>query len=184
MCYYITAVLPPGTTVLDVQPIAEKHGRKFSPITNSGVQDVLHSGELYCLTTAGHCDCDTSIGLVGRKRRPHASAMDEKAKKLVARGWSKAKIERSLTQSSHAQERAAKRDDQSARMGTESWNSLVSDVHLSGIKYLCLLLHFYDGALTQNLQLKGREVIRSEAERREVLPRLSEDVFYEFRADA
>ena len=184
MCYYITAVLPPATDPLAAQSIAERHGRNLTPIENGGVKEQLRSGELYCLTTAGHCDCDTTLGLLSRKRQPHQTQKDARARKLEALGWSKTKIERALSQSAQSQERNAARAAQSAAAETEGWAKFIAAVHAAGIPYIGLLLHFYDGALSQNIQLKSRVLLKSSSQATAVLPRIAEDTIYEFRTEA
>jgi hypothetical protein len=184
MCYYITAVLPSGTNQSDARAIAERHGRNLNPIENPGVQGQLRSGELYCLTTAGHCDCDTSLGVLTRKRSPHQSQTELKAKKLAALGWSSAKIERALSQSAQSQERGAARTKRSAEADTETWIPFIQELRSARAQYLGLLLHFYDGALSQNIQIKDRILVSSASQAREVLPRMAEDTLYEFRTEA
>jgi hypothetical protein len=180
MCYYITAVLPPGAGLSDAQAISERHGRRLKFIENPGVQSQLRRGEHYCLTTAGHCDCGTSLGVLARKKSPHQSQTEGKAKKLAALGWSSAKVERAISQSAQSQERRK----QSADSDTEAWISLIQELRNAGIPYLGLLLHSYDGALSQNIQLKARILVCSVSQAREVLPRMEEDTLYEFRTEA
>jgi hypothetical protein len=184
MCYYITAVLPSGTSQNAAQAIAERHGRNLKPLENAGVQRQLRSGELYCLTTAGHCDCDTSLGILTRKRSPHQSQTELKAKKLAALGWSSAKIERAMSQSAQAHERSAVRAKRSADADTEAWIPFIQELRTARVPYLGLLLHFYDGTLSQNIQFKDRILVSSTSQAREVLPRMAEDTLYEFRTEA
>jgi hypothetical protein len=184
MCYYITAVLPSGTSQSDAQTIAERHGRNLKPIENAGVQSQLRSGELYCLTTTGHCDCDTSLGALTRKRSPHQSETELKAKKLAALGWSHAKIERAMSQSAQSRERSAARATRSAEADTEAWIPFIQELRSARAPYLGLLLHFYDGALSQNIQFKDRVLVSSASQARDVLPRMAEDTLYEFRTEA
>ena len=178
MCYYITAVLPSGTKQSDVQAIAERQGRNLKPLENSGVQHQLRSGELYCLTTAGHCDCDTTLGSLTRKRSPHQSRTELKAKKLTALGWSSKKIERAISQSAQSH---AKR---SAEADIEGWIRFMQELRSARVPYLGLLLHFYDGALSQSIHIKDRILVSSISRAREVLPRVAEDTLYEFRTEA
>ena len=184
MCYYITAVLPSGTSRSDAQAIAERHGRSFTPIENPGVQSQLRSGELYCLTTAGHCDCETSLGVLTRKRSPHQSQTALKTKKLAALGWSNVKMERAMSQSAQSQERSAARAKRSAEADIEAWIPFIQEMRSARAPYIGLLLHFYDGALSQNIQFKDRILVSSASQAREVLPRMAEDTLYEFRTEA
>jgi hypothetical protein len=184
MCYYITAVLPRETSQPVAQAVAERHARNLTPLANPGIQDQLRAGEQYCLTTAGHCDCDTSLGLVVRKRPTHQSQTEVKERKFAALGWSKAKIERALSQSAQSHARSAVRAQQSAAADAETWLAFITAVHAAGIPYIGLLLHFYDGALSENLLIKARVMVRSGAQAHDLLPRLAEDTLYEFRAEA
>lgn len=184
MCYYITAVLPRGTNLPEAQAVARKHARNLTPLANPEIQSQLNPGEQYCLTTAGHCDCDTSLGLMGRKRLPHQSQAETKAKKLAALGWSKAKIERSLSQSAQSRGRSAARAQQGAMADAATWIAFITAIHAAGIPYVGLFIHFYDGALSESIQIKARVPVRSSHQARELLPRLAEDTLYEFRAEA
>ena len=184
MCYFITAVLPPGTRLPEAQAIAERYGRNLTPLASSGIQAQLRSGEMYCLTTVGHCDCDTSLGRAGRKRLSHQSPEEARAEKLAALGWSKAKIERAISQSAQSRERNRRRTPQSAAADTEAWVEFISAIRAARIPYLGLLLHSYRGALSQNFPIKARLLVPPLAQLREVLPGLAEDTLYEFRTEA
>ncbi len=183
MCYYITAVLPSGANWQVAQAIAERHSRNLKAIDNPGIQGQLRAGEQYFLTTAGHCDCDTSLGLAERKRPAHQSRAEAKAKKLAALGWSKSKIERALSQSANSHERSEARALKTAEADAEAWINLIAELHEHGLPYVGLLLHFYDGPLSQNVPLTGRQTIGSGSQARQVLPRMSEDCLYEFRSE-
>lgn len=184
MCYYITAVLAAGTSLAIAQSVAERHARNLKPLENLSIQSQLNRGEQYFLTTAGHCDCDTSLGLLTRKRPPHQSPGDKKAKKLAAAGWSSAKIERALSQSARSQERSSDRAKQLANADSEAWIAFIEGMRAAGAPYIGILLHFYNGALSEDIQLKERIVVRSAARAREILPRITEDTLYEFRLEA
>lgn len=184
MCYYITAVLPSGANWQVAQAVAERHSRNLKAIDSPGIQRQLRTGEQYFLTTAGHCDCDTSLGLAERKRPVHQSKSEARAKKLAALGWSKSKIERALAQSANSHERSEARALKTAEADTESWVNLLTELHQHGLPYVGLLLHFYDGPLYQNVPLIGRLTVSSASQARQVLPRMSEDCLYEFRSEA
>jgi hypothetical protein len=60
----------------------------------------------------------------------------------------------------------------------------MQELHSARVPYLGLLLHFYDGALSQSIQFKERILVSSVSQAREVLPRMAEDTLYEFRTEA
>lgn len=180
MCHYITAVLPPGTNLPAAQSIAEPYGRRLELLENPGIQSQLREGELYCLTTAGRCDCGTSLGLVGKKRPLHQV---NKAKRRAALGWSKAKIERAIEQAARSSESSAKQVEMEAAADTENWIEFIAAIHAAGIPYIGLMLHFYETPLSQIIQLVGRVTVHSGAQAREVLPLLAEDTIYKFRTE-
>jgi hypothetical protein len=184
MCYFITAVLPAGAPIVKARQVAEQHGRNLVSVDNPSIQAHLRAGEQYFLTTAGHCDCETSLGAMTRTRRPHQSKSEERARRMAARGWSKAKIERALAQSAQTQDRASTRAEELAAADVESWVSLAAALKAEGIPYIGLLLHFYDGPLSEDLALRGREVVQSASMVRQTLPRIAADTLYELRTEA
>ena len=102
---------------------------------------------------------------------------------VSARSWSSAlREERCLSGTRQCRYRV--RAAQSAAAETEGWAKFIAAVHAAGIPYIGLLLHFYDGALSQNIQLKSRVLLKSSSQATAVLPRIAEDTIYEFRTEA
>lgn len=175
MCYFITAVIPKGARLPDARAAAERFGRKLEPIHNPAVQRQLRHGETHCLTTAGHCDCGTALGARGRTSNRNAGEADSRARKLAARGWSAAKIERAL--------RDGRRAGPELRHAEEIsiWQGLLAALGDGGLPYLGILLHAYDGSLEDEpIELRSRVVVAPDGAP-EALASMAEDTLYEFR---
>ena len=112
MCHFINATLPRQANVERVRAIAEQHARALEEIDSGRVTRLLNRGERYFNTTPGMCDCGTVIGsaagldLSNRARNFRDQTEqddgldhnDPEVKRLLKKGWSEAKIERSLAQ--------------------------------------------------------------------------------------
>lgn len=175
MCYFITAVLPGGARLPEAQAVAERFGRRLEPVHNSGVQRQLRAGEQYCVTTVGHCDCGTALGSLARARHEKAHAAESKARKLAARGWSAAKIERALGDGRRAAgERRASEE-------IASWQNLIAALHAAGVSYLGILVHFHQRGLgDEPIDLRGRVTVEASGTL-DALTSMAEDTLYEFR---
>lgn len=175
MCYFITAVIPKGVRLPDAQTAAERHGRKLEPIHNPGVQHQLHTGEVLCLTTAGHCDCGTALGAKAQSLDRSSNEPDSKSRKRAVRGWSAAKLERAL--------RDSRRTGPDSRAAAEiaNWVGLLAAMRDCGLPYLCVLLHAYDSSVADEpIEILGRVVV-APGSAREALESMAEDTLYEFR---
>ena len=175
MCYFITVVIPKGVCLPDARAAAERHGRTLEPIHNPGVQQQLHTGEVLCLTTAGHCDCGTALGAKARSPDRSSNEAHSKSRKLAARGWSAAKIERAL--------RDSRRTGPDSRAAAEiaNWLALLAAMRDCGLPYLGVLLHAYDGSVADEpIEIRSRVVV-APGSTREALESMAEDTLYEFR---
>jgi hypothetical protein len=181
MCYYVTAILPPDASLAALGPIATRFGRHLAPLAGPGLGAHLRPGEQYVLTTAGPCDCDTALGHLvrasGRGARPQAHA----ARKLAAKGWSNARIARSLAQREQARARhTARADTDLAR-----WEGFLAAVLESGVAYIGLVLHCYEGPVAAGVALTDRHIVpvsRETPSLRDALASMREDCRYDFRA--
>ena len=184
MCHYITAVLPKAAEHQALDAIARKHGRQFRPLSNPGVEEFIQPTEAYFLTTLGHCDCGTPLGTRSRssgKRKPLDLAAQEK--QLRQKGWSEARISRSLSQKREKLFEANLVSEKETKKSTVAWHSLLTEVISSGkTPYVCLLLHFYSGSLQSRIEVSERIATRLSSDTADFLGMMREDVLYEFRS--
>jgi len=106
---------------------------------------------------------------------------DDAARRLAAKGWSNARIARSLAQREKAQARhTAKADTDLAR-----WEGFLRAVLDTGVAYVGLVLHCYEGPVAAGVALTGRQIVpvgRETPPLRAALASLREDCRYDFRA--
>jgi len=140
MCYYITLVVR-GADDATIAKIADRYGRLAKRIDNRSVASVLAANEAQYLTTVGHCDCGTALA---PKASHAADRRKEQAVKLAKQGWSRAKIERWLSDCEKADNRAEERRHRDTSDSIELWSKIVHDiVSTPGVEEAGLLLHYY-----------------------------------------
>lgn len=174
MCHFITAVLPSSAAHGELDALARLHGRRFQPMSTPSIEAQIGPGERYFSTTVGHCDCGTPLGALARGGAPDWEAQ---AQRLRKKGWSGAKVARSLAQ------KKADFDASAAPEGdTRAWLDFIRAVLDSGMtSHLGLLLHMYSGSLDAPIELAGRETVRTNALTVELLGHMREDVLYVFQ---
>ena len=181
MCHYITAVLPKSADLNGLDALAREYGRQFKPLSNLGVEAQLQADEQYFITTIGHCDCGTPLGalLQGCSRSPDWSAQEQR---LLKKGWSRAKVARSLAQKQEDLRVSSEGSATSNQKAVSSWVEFIGAALGSRMtSHLGLLLHMYSGSIGARIELAGREVIRSTEVTGELLGHMKEDVLYIFR---
>jgi hypothetical protein len=179
MCHFITAVLPQGAKVSELDDVARRHGRQFQPQPNASVEAKLRPGERHFLTTLGHCDCGTSLGERARQASGESRSHDAEAKRLRARGWSETKISRWLAQKRETAARDARVQATENVAQSDDWLPFLREVAESQLtSYVGLLVHWYSGPLTGRVTLHGREVVALSPD---TLADIKEDVLYEFK---
>jgi hypothetical protein len=183
MCHFVTAVLPTIAPAKELDVIAQAHGKQLRALDNPSIEAQIKPTESYFIATAGVCDCGTPLGALvrGDSRPPHDRPAQEK--RLRLKGWSEAKIARSLKQKEQHDLLATDAKAKANLAAAKVWLNLVTE--LTGSRktpYICLLLHWYDGSVEGNIKVRGREVIKTSELTAETLGRMKEDVLYEFRA--
>lgn len=182
MCHFVTAVLPAASAIDAIDTIAQRHGRRLSPLSNPGIKAQLDAGERYFLLASGHCDCGTPLGALASKRGTRAPDVATEAKRLRKKGWSESKIARSLAQAREHQEADAASKDAAHRDAVISWIRLIRDILSSGhTPSLGLLLHFYDGRLDASFRLLSRDSVPASELTDATLLGMNEDVLYLFQ---
>ena len=185
MCIYISAIVPESADIARLSAIAESFNKDFRPFTNASIQAQLSSGESLFLTTRGHCDCDTAIGS-SYKRRRKVTDVNEERTRLAKKGWSKSKIERSLSQ---RMDQVDKREQgQNAELGRdlENWlGFLRAALSSKDTPYIALLAHHYSGSLaTEQFTVSDRQIVDASKISQASLANVAEDVIYQVSAHA
>lgn len=184
MCHFVTATLPASAPHAALDALARQHGRQFKRLHSEAVERQLGAGVGYFITTLGHCDCGTSLGASHRREARQPEWADEE-KKLVRKGWSKAKVARAIAQ----KRECVVADQANARLREAEdiarWERFVLAVLQSGFaSEIGLLLHGYSGPLDEPFQLAGQHVVPATVPLPEILRSMSEDVLHVFRAKA
>ena len=185
MCHYITASLPGNVNVDSMAAIFKSHKLGFELISNPHVSEHLEAGDLYVLTTRGHCDCGTALGSLDVSAPSDGPGYERELKKFRKQGWSEAKINRWLEQKEQTKEKHQREDEARARGSTHElnqWVELITDVLKSGdARRLGLLLHLYHGGLeSERINILRREKVKLTETTQELLIGIQEDVLYEF----
>lgn len=135
MCHFITLIV--RGELPDLAAVMKRHGRSATPIDNPSIRGILSADEAQFLTTSGHCDCGTVLAA----RSVEQYDPLKEAARLRRKGWSDAKIARSLRDSERADSRPTKHID-----SFEFWNAVLEDVAaMPRIKGVGLLVHAYEG---------------------------------------
>ncbi len=97
MCYFITGCVSKGVDLSRLNEMVGGLGLDrsffFTELKNPFATSQLPNNSSYCSMSRGHCDCGTAIGNAtkGGRTTPPSKA---KLKRLRAKGWSDARIER------------------------------------------------------------------------------------------
>ena len=185
MCHFITVTLPLNVDADSVAPIFRSHGLGFELVSNPYVSAQLEAGDLYLLTTRGHCDCGTALGSLDGSGAPDDPSYERELKKFRKHGWSEAKITRWLEQKEQTKEKHGREAEARFKGSTQElnhWGGLITDVLKSGCaRRIGLLLHMYRGGIeTERISILRREKVKLAEFTPELLLRIKEDVVYEF----
>jgi hypothetical protein len=180
MCHYITAVFPRDADLGAVRSVLDRHKFGFGRIYNSHVQAQLRPGDVQILTTRKRCDCGTPLASESRHDKGTAHS-DTVLRKLRARDWSEARIQRWLAEKAVAAENAARIADERRAEETrqvQRWLDCIAELLNSGATdRVAVLVHWY------RLHV-ARERIDLGQTTRVSLGELSADALLEMREDA
>lgn len=130
------------------------------------------------MTTVGPCDCGTGLGALWREEANLAqrkSAAEREEERLRKQGWSETKIARWKAEKFKGLSTAK------TKAAAGEWELLIRELLASGsARYVCLLLHFYNGPISESIKLDGRERVSLAGLSSEALGRMKEDRLYEF----
>jgi hypothetical protein len=180
MCRFVVATLPARVDPARVEARFVAHGLALRPLANASLARQLPPGERCFVTTAGHCDCDTPLGL--RARDPAASDDARAVAQLRKQGWSEAKIARWREQARATAERDAREaalEAERSGPGISGWLALLEET-LALAPRVGLLMHQYSGALEPEEIAFVHERVPASARTTERLLDLHEDVLYDF----
>jgi len=160
MCFFVTAVLPPGTAPASLAGIFASAAMTCVALPNPKVVG-LEPGEVWASTTCGRCDCGTVIGSV--LRAPSSAQVDARdLAKLRKKGWSEARIGRWVAEKDKAR---AKLERIGPRPGAEEAASAIVEAlrtALTVVDYVGLVLHLYRGSTaSERITLRERRAVRA-----------------------
>lgn len=186
MCHFITCLVAPGVSLLELQPLCSKYGMLFKSIDNPFVSAQLPPGQ-YVRATQSVCDCGTPLGSSYAKENQKSLAEGESAHavavaKLKKKGWSQAKIDRWQAEKETAAERSSLQRAYSSGADLNSWCQFIKAfLTASEGKALGLILHWYSGSLDdEKIQINSIERIPVSNELEKNLLSVREDVLYLF----
>lgn len=154
----------------------------------------MRPGEGYLLTTRGHCDCGTALGILRQERRsrPDEDEIDEvlarESAKLRKKGWSAARIQRWLeskwTIHERSERQAGQRVESHWRPDADRWLTFLREALRSGAASRAgILVHWYDGTIEhERFPLLNRLELDVAPVATDDLLEMKSDTLYEFRA--
>ena len=185
MCHYITVTLPYNVNADSVAPMFKSHMVGFELISNPHISAQLEVGDLYLLTTRGHCDCGTALGSLNGSAVRDDLSYERELKKFRKQGWSEAKINRWIEQKEQTKEKHLHEDEAQAKGSSHElnqWVSLITDLLTSGYaRRIGLLLHMYHGGIeSERIGILRKDKVKLADLNPELLMTIKEDVVYEF----
>ncbi len=185
MCFYITATLPKGVVLEELDNIFNEYNMAFNPIENESILSQLRSGELYLRATKDYCDCDTVLGSSNNLQEYQNLLNSQKVRNLKKKKWTDEQIDQWIKEklqregSSTLRKKLTPKEKENE---TKRWlDFLRSLLNTKKISRIGLLKHWYDGALdTEKITLTRTEKIPLKTISPEFLLNLEEDVLYEF----
>ena len=179
MCTFILAVLPKDADAEAVKAIFRAHGRRC--VEAGGLSDGLLAGlapgERFFHTTPAHCDCGTLLGQATSPGRDPAQAAEATAARLRRKGWSEAKIARSLAQHAEAEARPPRPSGDLAPTSLAEWVALIDAVLASNATRSLGLLWC---ELDDDVEATDRPRIRRDALDEDALAHMRRDVIHDF----
>ncbi|MGN6152527.1 MAG: hypothetical protein ACTHOH_11050 [Lysobacteraceae bacterium] len=179
MCTFILAVLPKDADADAVKAIFRTHGRACVEAgrLSSGLLAGLAPGERFFHTTPAHCDCGTPLGEATLPGRDPAQVAEATAARLRRKGWSEAKIARSLAQQTASDERPPRPNGDLPPTSLADWVALIDTVLASNAtRSLGLLWCELDDVVDP----ADRPRIRRAALDQDALARMRRDVIHDF----
>ena len=187
MCHYITATFPGDARLEAIAALLDRHALGFERIDNPHVRGQLRPGDVQVSTTRKMCDCGT---MLASRSRPEVEerTLEREVRKLRAKGWSEARIERWLAEKAMAADRAVRERGSMAdghEPEVERWLAVISEALNAGYaRRFGLLVHWYSGGLeSERLQLGPTQSVPLSELSATTLLEMREDALLEIRSD-
>lgn len=179
MCYYITATVPAESNLEILRQVIKKHSFGFTSLTNSFITVQLPKGSRYYRATGSYCDCDDGFGYSFHyDRTSNPNDLAKHANKLRKKGWSEAKIHRSLQERTLAHEKPRPGIQESA----DRWIKFLREIlSVKQNPKIGLITHFYQGDIeTEDFHIKTTQTLVLTDLHQETVLGLKDDVLYTF----
>ncbi len=184
MCYHLTSTLPKDTDLGLLRAIFEKYEMAFDPITNPHIASQLPSGELYFVTTKGHCDCGTILGALSTSKALAEILDSKKARILRKKGWSETQIAKWAKEKLESKKKSHGRKFSPIEIQheTDRWINFFQEMLQEGkVSHIGLIKHWYGGRLdTEQFTIQRTQKVRLAEVNSEFLTKIEEDVLYNF----
>ncbi len=184
MCYHFTSTLPKATDLEPIRQVIERYDMAFEPIENPNVASQLRSGELYFVTTKGHCDCGTILGSLSTSKKFNVIMQSKKVHKLRKKGWDDDMIAQWAMDKlkSKKQTQGRKFSPREVEHETNRWIQFLRELQQTGnISHIGLLKHWYSGRLeSEQINIKTTEQVNLADVTADYLTKIEDDVLYEF----
>lgn len=145
MCQFNLVVLDKETVSENLEELFIENGFGYRELNNNSLQAQIGSSKQIILTTKGHCDCGSILGINDQASNRGIDIKKEK-KKLRKKKWSESKIERYL--SDKLKEQNKKREE--SELGNEAeetnWVNL-SRVLRNQMSKFGILYHQFSGLI-------------------------------------
>jgi hypothetical protein len=176
MCTRISVFVPTNANLDALESWADDCGLSLERVPAPAGQ--RHGTSV--LVTTSYCDCGTPIGSMSRVVRPHDP--ERMVRELRKRGWSEAKIARSLAQKRDANRRRDGRQTAMAVAALTEWVTFLQGAPTRGHLKSIGIFYREDGEWLSARELREgrREASALASLEPAVLARLEEGVLYEF----
>lgn len=171
MCHYITLIVPSDNAEA-ISAVMKRHGRAAKALANPSLAKVLKEGERQFLTTAGECDCGTVLAPRHGNPETYEDLIAKKEARMKRKGWSAAKIARTIDD----MRKADARPDGGGSDSLEQWNAILHDLKTeAGLPYAGLFFRFYNGLVADEMFTATRRDVPKNTPRLEALSALQHD---------
>ena len=147
MCQYNFILISKSTSEDLLKAILKESGLGYEEIRNEHICNRIDGLGKLVMTTKGHCDCGSILGI---DQFPPSNKIDpeKERKKLRKRKWSEAKIERYLEDKLKTQTRNEVNREFGNKAEEERWVKLIQELTNARIKF-GLFHHHFDGLIEE-----------------------------------
>ncbi len=159
MCQFNFILTKKSATQDSIEPILTEAGFRYTEIENEHVRNQIQDFEKLVLTTKGHCDFGSILGI---DQYPSSQQIDvgNQRRKLNKKKWSDAKIERHLENKLKSQTRKEENRELGNRNEEDRWLKVIQELINQNIDFY-LFHHQFSGALyDEQIEFSTREKIQ------------------------